>query len=39
MNSKILFTVASVGSISVYKSQDISVGIVTRLQAGWFYSG
>jgi len=38
MNSKILFTVASV-SISVHKSQDSSVGIVTRLQAGWSYSG
>jgi hypothetical protein len=38
-NSKILFTVASVGSISVHKSQDSSVGIMTRLQAGWSYSG
>jgi hypothetical protein len=39
MNSKILFTVASISSISVHKSQDSSVGIVTRLQAGWSYSG
>lgn len=39
MNSKILFTVASVSSISVHKSQDSSVGMVTRLQARWSYSG
>jgi len=39
MNSKILFTVTSVSSISVHKSQNSSVGMVTRLQAGWSDSG
>jgi hypothetical protein len=39
MNSKVLFTLASASSISVHKSQDSSIGIVTSLQAGWCYSG
>jgi len=31
--------IASVSSISVHNSQDSSLCIVTRLQAGWSYSG